>query len=225
MALREEYAMTLRLLVAALAISLLPAAAHAVFFDFSDTLVVDFQSFEHDGVRFSVDPVGFASYGTGFWSGADYVQGSALEVDTGATLTMVFVRPMRFVQFGAGVGGTSVLNDVTSIHAFSEAGFEVLPVAVEPPMFGGLGEGERRFTYLADDVVRIELSVSALAQSVLAIDNLTLTPQPASDAAEPGVLRLLLACTAIFAVHAFRHRVQVKKNLIHASQITWRAPR
>jgi hypothetical protein len=188
------------LLSAVLALASLHAGqARAIFFDFSDTQVVNFATFERNGVRFTANPAGFASYGAGFWSGADFVQGAALQVDPGASVTLEFSQPMTFVQFGAAIGDQAQLADLASIQVFGSNNIEVFPVSVESPPFGGLGDAERRFTYLGSNLTRAVFSYSFIGQSVLAIDNLTLTPVP-----EPGTWALLLAGGALLLLRRAR---------------------
>lgn len=186
------------LLAAAMVLaSLQTGPARAASFDFSDTMMVNFTSFQHDGVQFSANPAGFASYGTGYWTGAAFVDGSALEIAPGASVTLDFLQPMSFVQFGAAIGDVAALSDLASIRLFAQNGSEIFPVSVESPQFGGLGDAERRFAYLGSDLRRAVFSYSPLGQSVLAIDNLTLTPISDSHAPEPGTAALLLGAGMI----------------------------
>jgi len=177
------------LLGAVLALATLQAGqARAIVLDFSDTSVSNFTTFEHGGVRFTSNPAGFADYGAGFWLGADFVQGRALQIDPGGSVTLLFLQPMKFISFGAAIGDQAQLTDLASVKVFGNNGIEVFPVSVETPSFGGLGNAERRFTFLAGNLTRAVFTYSFSGQSALAIDNLTLIPVP-----EPASWALLLA--------------------------------
>lgn len=173
--------------------------AQATVFDFSGTSVFNFTSFERNGVRFTVTPAGFASYGAGFWTEPEFVQGAALQIGPGGSVTLDFLQPMKYVQFGAAIGDQAQLADLASVKVFGNNGIELFPVSTDSPGFGGLGNAERRFTYFGGNLTRAVFSYSVTGQSVLAIDNLTLTPVP-----EPEAWALVLAGGATLLLYRAR---------------------
>lgn len=162
----------------------LATPAHALIelrFDDGEFLGYFTQINHSSGVSFSVDPAGFASYGTGFALGADYVQGAALEMDPGTTLTMRFGLPVNYLEFGA------LLNDATdfasrvSVALYTPSGLEGLAF-ISPPVFSGMNE--RLFTYYGDGIIEAVVSFGYSFESFepLAIDNLVAQPVPEPEA-------------------------------------------
>jgi len=189
-------------LAVAASMLLLASSARAVTFDFEEATFSNFDALHIDGVTFTADPAGFADYGEGFWFGADFVQGAALQIDPNASVTLEFSQPLSFLEFGAAVGDTAELGTLASIRVFDSGGNEVLPVSVEEPLFGGgLGDAERRFSYLGSGLKRATFGYDALGASVLAIDNLTITPIPVP---EPAAWTLMLIGCALLVTRRAR---------------------
>src|SRR5512134_3409862 len=59
---------------------LLAGSAHAITLNFEEALYDNFVSLSGGDVTFTANPAGFGDYGSGFWTGADFVAGGALEV-------------------------------------------------------------------------------------------------------------------------------------------------
>jgi hypothetical protein len=148
----------------------------------------DFSQIDHpSGVTFSVDPASFASYGTGFAFGAEFVQGAALELDPGAALTMTFSVPVGYLQFGALLNDTADFFSRASVALYTPVGAEALPF-ISTPAFSSLNE--RQFTYFGDGIDRVVITFATSFDSFdpLAIDNLVFQPVP-----EPSSYVLLAA--------------------------------
>jgi hypothetical protein len=163
--------------------------AHAlVEIPFDDDLIAHFAQIDDPrGVTFSVDPAGFASYGTGFAFGAEFVQGAALELDPGAALTMTFSVPVGYLQFGALLNDTADFFSWASVALYTPGGLEALPF-ISTPAFSSLNE--RQFTYFGDGINRVVVTFGTSFDSFdpLAIDNVVFQPVP-----EPSSYALLAA--------------------------------
>lgn len=158
----------------------LPLPAHALMelgFDDGEFLGY-FSSIDHpSGVSFSVDPAGFASYGTGYVIGADFVQGAALELDPATSLTMRFSAPVNYLEFGVLLNDSVDFFSRVSVTLYTPSGQEALPF-IQYPAFSSLNE--RRFTYLGDGVAeaRIQFGWSFDTYAPLAVDNVVFQPVP-----------------------------------------------
>lgn len=175
----------------------------------------EFQSYftqiDHSsGVSFSVDPPGFASYGTGFAFGADYVHGAALEMDPGTVLTMRFGLPVNYLEFGALLNDTTDFSSRVSVALYTASGEEALAF-VSPPIFSGLNE--RQFMYFGDGIVEAVVSFGPSFESFapLAIDNLVAQPIP-----EPTTYALMAAGLLVLGGVA-RRRVRQDRDIVTAS--------
>jgi hypothetical protein len=171
---------------------LLAGPAHALTFD--EDFADNFTEITVEDIKFTADPAGFADFGTGFWFGADFVSGAALEVSQGASVIIDLPAPASFLQFGAAVGEEGgVLTDLATILAYDGTGLQVFPVSIEEPLFGGLGDAERRFSFLGGGVRKVVVSYEqSFGFSVLAVDNLVYQPIP-----EPATWMLVLAGSAL----------------------------
>jgi len=185
----------LRLVSCAIAVStlLLAGSACAVTFTFEEATFSNFDTLQIDGVIFTADPAGFADYGEGFWIDAEFVQGAALQIDPNGSVTLEFTQPLNFLTFGAAISDTGgELATLASIHVFDSAGREVFPASVQEPIFGGLGDAERQFTYVGTSLKRAIFGYDPFGASVLAVDNLTITPVPVPEPAAWGLM--LVGC-------------------------------
>lgn len=182
----------------------LATPAHALIelrFDDGEFLGYFTQIDHPSGVSFSVDPAGFASYGTGFAFGADYAQGAALEMDPGTTLTMRFGLPVNYLEFGALLNDTTDFASRVSVALYTSSGLEGLPF-ISPPVFSGMNE--RLFTYYGDGIVEAVVSFGTSFESFapLAIDNLVAQPVP-----EPTTYALMAAGLLMLGGVTHRRRV------------------
>jgi hypothetical protein len=190
-----------RVSFAVAALILLAGTAHAVTFDFGETIFSNFDTLHINGVTFTANPAGFADYGEGFWVDAEFLQGAALQVDPNASVTLEFSQPASFLQFGAAVGDTGgTLADLASLQVFDGDGHEVFPVSVLGPQFGGLGDAERQFTYLGTNLKRAIFAYDPFGQSVLAVDNMTITPVPVPEPA--AWASMLVGCAPLLTRRA-----------------------
>jgi hypothetical protein len=185
----------------AVSMLLLAGSARAVTFDFGEALFSNFDTLQIDGVTFTANPAGFADYGEWFPFDAEFVQGAALQIDPNASVALEFSQPLSFLTFGAAIGDTGGdLTALASIQVFDSDGHQVLPVSTDEPS-GGLGVGERKFTYFDTSLKRAIFKYSPLGQSVLAVDNMTITPVPVP---EPETWVLILVGCALLATRRAR---------------------
>lgn len=180
---------------------LLAGSAQAITLDFEEALHDNFVSLTVNGVTFTTNPAGFGDYGTGFWTGADFVAGGALEVAPSGTVTVEFAQPITYLEFGAAIGDAqTALAALATITAFNADGLEVFPTFIDEPLFGGgLGDAERRFTFLTGGVQRVVLGYDAFGATVLAVDNLIYQPIP-----EPATWLLLLVGSVLIVARGTR---------------------
>jgi hypothetical protein len=183
-------------------ILLLAGSAQAATFNFSEAIFSNFDSVQVDGVTFTANPAGFADYGEWFPFDAEFVQDAALLVDPSGSVALEFSQPLSFLQFGAAVGDTGgTLEALAFIQVFDADGHEVFPVSVLEPQFGGLGDAERQFTYLGTNLKRAVFGYDPFGQSVLAVDNVTITPVPVP---EPAAWALMLIGCALLLTRRAR---------------------
>jgi hypothetical protein len=180
---------------------LFAGSAHAVTLNFEEALYDNFVSLSVGAVTFTANPAGFGDYGTGFWTGADFVAGGALEVAPSGTVTVEFTLPITYLEFGAAIGDSgATLFDFATITAFDGDGLELFPTSIDEPQFGlGLGDAERRYTFLTGGVQRVVFSYDPFGASVLAVDNLVYQPVP-----EPASWLMILAGAALVMVRGMR---------------------
>jgi len=185
---------------------LLAGPVHAVTFTFDEAMFSNFSTLQIDGVTFTANPAGFADYGEQSLFGAEFVQSGALQIDPNASVTLEFSEPATFLAFGAAIGDTTDTGDpiafasLASIQVFDSAGREVFPASVQEPTFG-LGDSERQFTYIGTSLKRAIFGYDPFGQSVLAIDNLTITPLPVP---EPATWALMLVGSMLLLTRPIR---------------------
>ena len=68
----------------------------------------------------------------------------------------------------------------------------MFPASVQEPIFGGLGDAERQFTYVGISLKRAIFGYDPFGARVLAVDNLTITPVPVPEPAAWGLM--LVGC-------------------------------
>jgi hypothetical protein len=191
-------------------ILLLAGSAHAVTFNFEESIFSNFDTLQINGVTFTANPAGFADYGEWFAFDAEFVQNGALLIDPNASVTLQFSQPLSYLQFGAAVGDTGgTLADLASIQVFDGNGHEVFPVWVLEPQFGGLGDAERQFAYQGTNLKRAIFGYDPFGQSVLAVDNMTITPMPVP---EPAAWVLMLAGCALLVTRRARATMFLASN-------------
>ena len=193
----------LRRVSCAVAVSMLLLAGpvHAVTFTFDEAIFSNFSALQINGVTFTASPAGVSDYGEQSLFGAEFVQGGALQIDPNASVTLDFSQPASFLMFGAAIGDTDgELATLASIQVFDADGHEVFPVLVLKPQFGGLGDAERKFSYLGTNLKRAIFGYDVFGQSVLAIDNLEITPVPVPEPAAWALM--LIGCTLLLTRRA-----------------------